>query len=161
MGEHIWQAPSHRLDAEHARHAVLAQHREIRNLLERASQTADDSLTGQPRSADAVASAIGDICMTLDVHLTFEEKVLLPILEMDLPLGPDRAQRLREEHAQQRALLRSLHAEAITSPGLPTLSVKLSRLVDWLLRDMAEEEEHLLTSDVIRDDQITIDQTTG
>jgi hypothetical protein len=80
---------------------------------------------------------------------------------MDPPLGPERAHRLREEHAQQRARLAALHAEAVASPALPTLSVKLSRLVDCLLRDMVEEEQSLLTPDVIRDDQITIDQNTG
>jgi len=161
MSENLWQVPSHRIDADHARRAVFAQHRELRGLLGRASATAAAALEGRPRSPDAVASAIGDIRATFDVHLTFEEKVLLPLLETDLPLGPERAQVLREEHAQQRALLQSLHHEALIAPNLPTLSVKLAQLVDWLLRDMVHEEQNLLTPDVIRDDQITIDQNTG
>ena len=161
MAENLWQVPSHRIDADHARRAVFAQHRELRNLLGRASATAAAALDGRPRSPDAVASAIGDIRATFDVHLTFEEKVLIPILEADLPLGPERAQLLREEHAQQRAFLESLHHEALAIPTLPILSVKLAQLVDWLLRDMVHEEECLLTPEVIRDDEITIDQNTG
>ena len=161
MAENLWQVPSHRIDADHARRAVFAQHRELRNLLGRASATAAAALDGRPRSPDAVASAIGDIRATFDVHLTFEEKVLIPILEADLPLGPERAQLLREEHAQQRAFLESLHHEALAGPTLPILSVKLAQLVDWLLRDMVHEEQSLLTPEVIRDDQITIDQNTG
>jgi len=161
MAENLWQVPSHPMDADHARRTVFTQHRELRSLLARASTTAEAALEGRPRSPDAVASAIGDIRTTFDVHLTFEEKVLVPLLEGDLPLGPDRAQRLREEHAQQRALLQSLHREALAAPTLPTLSVKLAQLVDWLLRDMVHEEQSLLTPEVIRDDQITIDQNTG
>ena len=161
MAENLWHVPSHPIDADHARRAVLAQHGAIRNLLSRAAATAEASLEGAAPSADAVASSIGDIRTTFDVHLTFEEKVLVPLLELDLPLGPERAHRLREEHAQQRTMMEALHREALTSPNLPTLSVKLARLVDWLLRDMVEEEQHLLTPDVIRDDQIAIDQTCG
>jgi len=161
MAENLWQVPSHPVAADHARRAVFAQHRELRNLLGRASATAAAALEGRARSPDAVASAIGDIRTTFDVHLTFEERVLVPLLETDLPLGPDRARLLREEHAQQRALLESLHREAVAAPNLPTLSVKLAQLVDWLLRDMVHEEQELLTPEVIRDDQITIDQNTG
>ncbi|HEY8925200.1 MAG TPA: hemerythrin domain-containing protein [Polyangia bacterium] len=161
MSENLWQVPSHPMDADHARRTVFAQHRALRGLLGRASATASAALEGRAPSPDAVASAIGDIRTTFDVHLTFEEKVLIPILEADLPLGPERAQHLREEHAQQRGFLASLHHEALSAPTLPTLSVKLAQLVDWLLRDMVHEEQTLLTPDVIRDDQITIDQNTG
>jgi iron-sulfur cluster repair protein YtfE (RIC family) len=161
MAENLWHVPSHHLDADHARRAVLAQHRELRSLLGRAAATAEASLDGASRSPDAVASAIADIRTTFDVHLTFEEKVLIPLLEMDLPVGPERAQHLREEHAQQRAVLEALHREARSSPNLPTLSVKLAQLVEWLLRDMSEEEQNLLIPEVVRDDQIAIDQTCG
>jgi len=161
MAENLWHVPSHHVDADHARRAVLAQHRELRSLLGRATATAEASLDGRPPAPDAVASSIGDIRTSFDVHLTFEEKVLVTLLEMDLPLGPERAQRLREEHAQQRMTMEALHREALASPSLPTLSVKLAQLVDWLLRDMGEEERSLLTPEVVRDDQIAIDQTCG
>jgi hypothetical protein len=161
MAENLWHVPSQPLDADHARRAVLAQHGALRSLLHRAAATAEASLDGRPLAPDAVASSIGDIRTTFDVHLTFEEKVLIPLLEMDLPLGPERAQRVREEHAQQRTMLEALHREALASPSLPTLSIKLAHLVDWLLHDMTEEEQSLLTPDVIRDDQIAIDQTCG
>lgn len=161
MAENLWHVPSHHLNAEHARRAVLAQHRELRNLLARAAATAEASLEGPPPSPDAVPSAIADIRTTFDVHLTFEEKVLIPLLEMDLPVGPERARHLREEHTEQRAMLEALHREALASPNLPTLSVKLAQLIHWLLRDMSEEEHSLLTPEVVRDDQIAIDQTCG
>ncbi|HEX3697933.1 MAG TPA: hemerythrin domain-containing protein [Polyangia bacterium] len=154
-------APDHQLDAETARRAIHAQHEKIRRLLGRAQSTADATLEGSPLSPDAVASVIGDLRSTMEVHLTFEERVLLPILERDPPLGPERASRLRDEHRQQRGILAAIHREAAAQPLLPTLAAKLAYLAAWLLDDMAEEERELLTPDVLRDDAVSIDQNTG
>jgi hypothetical protein len=93
-----WSAPERRLDAGEAREAILGQHVRIRGLLARAQAVAQAALDGQPPSPEAVASSIGDIRTTLEVHLAFEEKTLLPLLRDDLPLGPVRADRLLDEH---------------------------------------------------------------
>ena len=77
---------------------------------------------------DSVASAIGDIHSALEVHLTFEEKVLLPLLGNDPPAGPLRASRLQNDHARQRENLAALHREASAHPELPTLASKLAFL---------------------------------
>jgi len=156
-----WSAPAKRLDAGTARQSILSQHEHLRALLERAREVAEAALDGRPPSPDAVASAIGDIRTTMEVHLTFEEKVLLPLLRDDLPVGPERADRLLDEHARQRQTLATLHQEARAFPELPTLAAKLAFLASWLLADMAEEEHALLNPDVIRDDIIVIDQSSG
>jgi hypothetical protein len=156
-----WSAPERRLDAGQAREAILGQHVRIRGLLARAQHVAEAALDGQPPSSDAVASSIGDIRTTMEVHLAFEEKTLLPLLRDDLPLGPVRADRLLDEHRRQRASLAALHTEARTYPDLPELAAKLAFLVEWLLADMAEEEKSLLTPDVIRDDIVNVDQSSG
>jgi hypothetical protein len=161
MWDSIWTVPSERVDAATARRGILAQHQRIRELLERARGVADDALDEAPLPPDAVASAIGDICATLDVHLRFEEKVICDILEDDLPLGPQRATRLKEDHARQRATLTSLHDEARAAPQRPLLAAKLAFLTSWLLDDMDEEERRLLTPDVVRDDAVAVDQNTG
>ena len=156
-----WVAPEHPLDAETARRAIMAQHEKIRSLLGRAQSTADATLEGRPLSPDAVASVIGDLRSTMEVHLTFEERVLLPIFRHDPPLGPERAERLRDEHRQQRIILAAIHREAAAQPLLPMLALKLANLSTWLLDDMAEEERSLLTPDALRDDAVSIDQNTG
>jgi hypothetical protein len=161
MPEAIWTVPTHRLDAATARRTILMQHQRIRALLVRAQQIAERALDLEPQPADAVASAIGDIHATLDVHLRYEEKVLIEILDDDLPLGPKRAARLREDHAKQRATLAHLHAEAKAGPQVPMLAAKLAFLATWLLDDMAEEERKLLTPEVVRDDLVSIDQSDG
>jgi hypothetical protein len=156
-----WSAPTTRLDAGTACAAILAQHHRIRALLERARAVAEAALDGNPPSADAVASAIGDIRTIMEVHLAFEEKSLLPILRDDLPLGPPRADRLLDEHTRQRETLATLHREACAFPQIAILPAKLAFLTEWLLADMNEEERSLLVPDVVRDDVVIIDQSSG
>src|SRR5678815_4420508 len=83
-----WSAPARRVDAGTARRGILWQHQRIRALLERARTVAEAALDGEAPSPDAVASAVGDIHTTMEVHLAFEEHVLLPLLRDDLPVGP-------------------------------------------------------------------------
>jgi iron-sulfur cluster repair protein YtfE (RIC family) len=141
-----WSAPRHRVDAGTARRGILWQHERIRALLERARELAEAALDGKPLAPDAVASAIGDVRLTMEVHLAFEEAVLLPLLRDDPEVGCQRADQLLDEHARQRQMLAALHKE-IAHPELPTLAAKLSYLTSWLLADMAEEERSLLDSD--------------
>ena len=157
-----WSAPIQRLDAGTARRGILWQHQQIRVLLEKGKAIAERALDGLvPRSSDAVASTIGDLRQTMEIHLAFEEKVLMPLLADDLPLGPQRAERLLDEHRRQRQTLATLHREASAHPELPTLAVKLAFLTSWLLADMDEEELCFIIPDVVRDDIVVIDQASG
>jgi len=156
-----WSAPARRVDAGTARRGILWQHEQLRGLLERAGAIAEAALDDLPLIAGAVASAIGDIRSTMEVHLAFEERVLLPLLRDDLPLGPQRAERLLDEHRRQRALLATLHAEACAHPELPTLAAKLAFLTRWLLADMEEEERCLITEEAVRDTVVIFDQASG
>lgn len=140
-----WVAEARHVDANAATQAILSQHERIRAFMSQARAVAETALEGRASSADAVASAIGDIRATIEAHLAFEEQVLLPILRIDdILVGPGRAERLLEDHKNQRAMLAALHREACASPGLPLLAAKLAFLVSWLLKDMDEEEKALL-----------------
>ena len=161
MNELGWSAPAHPVDAGTARRGILWQHERIRTLLEKARALADAWLAGERLASDAVASSIGDIHSAMEVHLKFEEAVLLPLLGDDLPLGPERARRLAEEHLHQRAMMAALHKEASTHPELPLLASKLAALTSWLLADMEEEERSLLNPDAVRDDPVVVDQNSG
>jgi hypothetical protein len=156
-----WSAPTSRVDAGTARRGILWQHERIRELLERAHAVAEAALDGEASAPDSVASAIGDLRSTMEVHLKFEETVLLPLLRDDLPVGPQRADQLEDEHKRQRGVLAAIHQEAGAHPELPTLAAKLAFLTSWLLADMEEEERCLLTPDVVRDDIVAVDQTSG
>lgn len=54
-----------------------------------------------------------------------------------LPLGPERASRLLDEHRRQRQMLGALHDQAVADPKLPSLA------------------------EVVRDDIIVVDQSCG
>jgi hypothetical protein len=161
MKELGWSAPSHPVDAGTARKGILWQHERLRTLLEKARLLADARLEGQTTAPDVIASAIGDIRSAMEIHLRFEEAVLLPLLRDDLPIGPERADRLLEEHLQQRTTLAALHREAAAQPELPLLASKLAALASWLLADMLEEETSLLNPDAVRDDAVVVDQNSG
>jgi len=139
-----WTAPLHGLDAGAARRGVLWQHDRIRGLLEKARAVADARLGGEALP-EAVAEAISDLHSAIEVHLAFEEAVLLPLLREDLPEGPARAERMLDEHQRQRRMLDSIHREAYDHPALAALAVKLGFLAAWFLADMAEEERELAT----------------
>src|SRR5579863_5053886 len=94
MSEISWSAPGRPVDAGTARRGIVAQHVHLRDLLGRAQALAEARLDGDTSVPDAVASAIGDLRAAMEVHLTFEEAVLLPLFRDDLPLGPERAERL-------------------------------------------------------------------
>jgi iron-sulfur cluster repair protein YtfE (RIC family) len=139
-----WTAPVHGLDVGAARRGVLWQHDRIRGLLEKARAIADARLGGEA-SPEAVADAVSDLHSTIEVHLAFEEAVLVPLLREDLPEGPRRADQMLDEHQRQRRMLASIQREACNHPQLPALAVKLGFLAAWFLADMAEEERELST----------------
>lgn len=139
------------LDASSARRSILAQHQRLRELLERARKVADAALGGETFAPEAVGVAIGELLAVMEVHLSFEEGVLIPLLDPDLPLGPARAMELATEHRQQRAMLNALYRQATAAPAVPTLATKLMFITDWLLADMAQEEAGLLAPGVLRD----------
>ncbi len=144
MSDISWSAPVLPVDAGAARRGILAQHVHLRELLGRAQALAQARLEGDLAVPDAVASAVGDVRSAMEVHLTYEEAVLLPLFRADVPQGIERAERLLDEHLRQRATLAALHREAYRHPELPTLAVKLAALVSWLLADMAEEESSMI-----------------
>jgi len=138
-----WTTPAKPVDAGTARRGILWQHERIRSLLEKARGVADLALDGDLLSTESVAAIIADLRSTLEVHLTFEEKVLLPILLDDRLVGAERADRMLDEHQHQREMLAALDREASAFPRLPTLAAKLAFLTSWLLTDMTEEERAL------------------
>ena len=144
-----WSAPAVRVDAGTARRGILWQHDRIRQLLGKATAIAESALDGDAQGSSAVAPIIADLCSTMEVHLAFEERVLLPLLAEDPAGGVERAERLKDEHKRQREMLSAIEREACAQPQLPTLAAKLAFLTSWLLVDMEEEERSLLQSDVV------------
>jgi hypothetical protein len=147
--------------AESARLAVLDQHIELRRLLKIGmAQVHAAFKTGGALGGEPLRSLVGVVHDVFVQHLADEEALILPILEDDLPLGPLRARRLREEHNSQRAELRALCGWPEEYDDLE-LALRFEGLASSLLDDISHEERELLTSEIIRDDCIVIDQSGG
>jgi len=147
--------------AARARRVVLDQHAELRRLLTMGLAEARAVVKRHTLPHETLRPLVALIRAIFVKHLADEEALILPLLEDDLPLGPLRAQRLREEHADQRTDLDTL----CSWPEDPTqdleLALRFETLGTALLHDIAHEETHLLTPEIIRDDCIVIDQFGG
>jgi hypothetical protein len=146
--------------AAKARRAVLEQHVELRRLLTMGMAQAVASVRGEALAHEPLRSLVAMIRDMFVQHVADEEALILPILEDDLPLGPVRANRLREEHAAQRAEMEVLCNWPEEESDLE-LALRFEGLGTALLDDIAHEERNLLTPEIIRDDCIVIDQSGG
>jgi iron-sulfur cluster repair protein YtfE (RIC family) len=149
-------------DADDARTAIFKQHETIRMLLRAAGTVADLAAGGNRRVADLLPHYLESVRAALEQHLAFEERLILPILAADPPLGPERAQRLRDEHRRQRAELAALSRSREELDVAPArVAQRLRVLVDEFLEDMTAEEYFLLARDVLRNDLVSVDQECG
>ena len=156
--EHIFE--NYEGPAERARRLVFEQHRELRRLLLLGVDRAAGASHGRGPTEHTLRALIGQIREVFVQHLIDEEALILPLLEVDLPLGPQRAEALHQEHERQRAELREL-ATWSSDRGDADLAVRFQYLATALLDDIAHEERELLVPEVIRDDQVVIDQSDG
>jgi hypothetical protein len=144
--------------AEVARRLVLEQHIGLRRLLMMAlAQIGEEDQAPQHEPLRALVCEIQSVFVQ---HLADEEALIVPILEDDLPLGPVRAEALRNEHTRQRTELAALCAWPDDGSDRE-LAARFGLLAAALLGDIDHEERELLTADVIRDDGIVIDQFGG
>lgn len=147
--------------AARARRMVLDQHLALRRLLKMGMAQAQAAVKGgEVLAHEPLRSLVSMVREVFVHHLADEEALILPILEDDLPLGPLRAARLREEHAGQRAELEALCGWPEEENDLE-LALRFEGLGAALLDDIAQEERHLLTPEIIRDDCIVVDQFGG
>jgi hypothetical protein len=155
----VTEAPR-RASAETALRRILRQHVDIRQLLQACLEHADAAVNAETSSDVTLRLLVGITHVELLRHLAEEEALLVPILEDDLPLGPLRAAQLKEEHERQRDELDALR-RSWDSEGVAPRAQKLRALAGALLDDMEHEEHELLVGDVIRDDEVVVDQNGG
>jgi hypothetical protein len=143
-----------------ARRMVLEQHRELRRLLAMGLAETRGALAEQATAYEPLRALVTLIREVFILHLADEEALIVPILEDDLPLGPQRVTALRAEHHRQRAELDALCAWPEEGSDVQ-LALRFSGLAKLLLEDIAHEEQELLIPDVIRDDHVVVDQSDG
>ena len=132
---------------ERLRRQILAHHAELRAAIARVA-TAEEPAK--------LALATSALCDLVADHLSYEDEALEPVLRAIDAWGPERARRLRQDHAEQRVRLAELRREVATAPAL-ALAREVQPFLEALLADMAAEERDVLAPSLLRDDTITVE----
>jgi hypothetical protein len=139
---------------------VLGQHVTLRDLLNAGIAEARTSAADNPSRRESLRMLVRWLRDLFVQHLADEEALIVPILEDDLPLGPCRAALLRDEHLRQRQEFDAL-CDWPDAADERELVARFATLATALLGDMTHEEFDLLTPEIIRDDCVVVDQSSG
>ena len=98
----------------------------------------------------------------LVAHLDFEDRYLVPTIRDVDAWGEERANRLAQEHVEQRELFQYILGR-LRDTNRPSILLgrELLAFVEVLLEDMQQEEQTVLDADLLRDDVVSIDVETG
>lgn len=139
---------------------VLAEHVKIRSLLNEVEFLAAPALAGDLAKGLQLHGKTVELYNTMYEHMSMEDELLYPAIREVDAWGFLRALRLRNEHEAQRAGLSDLANIAWRGN-----TIELARVVQTLAieirEDMEREESELLNPDLLRDDVISIGQSTG
>jgi hypothetical protein len=141
------------------RATILAQHGVLRETLNRALAVATRALRSQPEGT-SLSAIVRDLRARFRAHLEFEERWLVPLLREADAWGPERVERLLDEHGRQRAELDTLIEGIGAGWDTQRLALATRSLVTDLLIDMADEERGCVSEDLLRDDVVNVDQAT-
>lgn len=129
-----------------ARMRLLAEHDELRLLLKRAEQIANNILRGI-----APPTALHDVLQlcrnSFAAHNASEEELLAPILMNDCAWGQARVDRMLEEHRAEHAEIRA----AFTGSDLK-IAPRIGELRELIEAHMAAEERTFLSRVVLREE---------
>jgi hypothetical protein len=150
------------MDPSDVRRVVLADHAKLRKLMPGVYRAIAALGVEGSHGHDAFATRVGELLTELRAHLDTEDRLLVPTLQHIDAWGPVRAERVATEHAAQRLRITELEtalADRHIDPD--TLAIDVSEFMEELHADMTEEEKHVLSADLLRDDSITDDTIDG
>ena len=144
------------------RRRILEDHTRIREALDALEVPSRALRAGEAKALVPAMYALRDLAQRFLDHLDLEEAILVPALYDADAWGPERAELVASEHAEQRGELLDLLEQLARPATSPAIVGK--RLLEWIeaLRfDMEHEEVAVLDPDLLRDDVIAIDAYTG
>ena len=93
-------------------------------------------------------------------HVDQEEAILRPVLKDIDSWGSVRVERMNKEHAAQRNEIQML--EELLGTGNPALYLEpAQKFIAELYKDMVVEEKESLNANLLKDDPVTIDSSSG
>lgn len=138
---------------EEARAQLLAQHRALRDQLQKLSGLIEQVSKGRLSLVSDMRARAREFAINLMDHLEHEERVLEPLLHRGKAGGPERLERLKHEHLHQRHLLASMHARLGFVQSAHRLAEVVKSLRTSILLDMEAEERELLSPEVFSDER--------
>ena len=137
------------MQIEAARHALLAQHEEIRGHLFSCVALAQRLLRGEPVHFELEA-ALGRLRADFNEHNMTETRLVRSLLQDSPKWGTVLLDRMLEEHVAEHAAFWDLLGGTVGE-----VAARMEDLVDELDAHMAAEERTFLSPHVLREDVIT------
>lgn len=142
------------------RERVLEDHSRLRRHLTRLEELAN-SVRDQPEKVEVLRGEAEALLTRLHAHMRWEESWLLPALRCADAWGRERAERLVDEHSEQREILDIVVEQLWDGERSAALMARdLVRLVGLLREDM-EAEEGWLDERALGDEVIALGVETG
>lgn len=146
---------------EEARAQLLAQHRALRDQLQKLSGLIERFSKGRLSLVSDMRARAREFAINLMDHLEQEERVLDPLLQRGKAGGPERLDRLKHEHLHLRHLLASMHARLGFVQSPHRITEVINSLRTSILLDMEMEERELLSPEVFSDEQGEVRQVVA
>lgn len=140
---------------------VLSEHRLLRHMVCEVEAIAERAQAGEAAAEPELRNRARALCRTFKRHLDLEDAILVPILRESDAYGPQRAERLEREHAEQRRMVADVTDAIDNVSDVRELASRVLALAREAVRDMKHEENDALRDDLIRDDGIQPEIFTG
>ncbi len=144
------------------RRTILDDHEHLRGALDALESLAKALADGHSEPLQAALAALEAMKGRFFDHLDLEETIMVPALREADAWGPERADLVLREHAEQRKELEELVVH-LRSDEIASEAVG-RRILAWIeaLRvDMEHEESAVLDPDLLRDDVVSIQLEAG
>lgn len=143
------------------REKVLAQHREIEEMLADLQTGASDSEQNPETWVEQVKRCAYALRGVLELHMKFEEEQLVPAIQEADGFGPERARHILSEHEQQRKQLDAIVESILAAVSKEQLVKGIEELATMLRSDMRQEECNYVNAKLLRDSVIPTDTFGG
>ncbi|MBI4510503.1 MAG: hemerythrin domain-containing protein [Deltaproteobacteria bacterium] len=142
------------VDPSEARARLLAQHEELRGIIDGAEEMTARLVAGKA-TGDEVRRKLAELDRALHDHNAEEETILEPLLRTVDAWGPVRIEQMLTEHAREHGIFRQTLDEIVASPP-SHMAGAIRGLVADLRRHIEHEERSFLNPELLKDDLVTV-----
>jgi hypothetical protein len=147
------------MKASEMRAELLQQHDQIRIIIGTTRAFAERARAGAAVGADLRASLVR-VTNALRVHNLHEETMLRDVIHRVDAWGPVRADIMTEEHIKEHARLYAALLGVSCTP-IEFAGIGVASLLDLICEHMDREEAAFLGEEVLRDDLVVANQSSG